>query len=207
MPQYTRKQNDIFRSMFDIDIPGYVPEMTRGDSIKTGLLPRARTPTASEEALNRLVDTGLITSDKRDSITGGLLKFPTPRVPSEKEIGIGGLLGAGEITPFQADSMRAGLEIGKEPTKFGVAPWELSPDWINTPEGKDAFKKRLRGSITEQLNLLTSIMAITSVSEFLGGIEDEPLRDEATRKLLDLLARETGIITKTDTLKEWFEQR
>lgn len=37
MPQYKRKptkaDNDIFRSMFGIDIPGYVPEMTKADSL------------------------------------------------------------------------------------------------------------------------------------------------------------------------------
>ncbi len=42
MPQYTKDQNAIFKSMFGTDIPGYKPEITKADSIKAGLLPRAK---------------------------------------------------------------------------------------------------------------------------------------------------------------------
>lgn len=72
------------------------------DSVKLGLKAR---PTAKSEALNRLVDRGMLTEAGRDSSLAGLSREKiTP-----KEAALGRMTSSGQVTPQYADSLRVGL--------------------------------------------------------------------------------------------------
>jgi len=78
--EFTKEQNDVFKLLFDIDIPGYVPpepELTKADSIKLDLLP----PVTEKSLAADRIKAG--TGDRMDSLTTELLKIPTPKVPKD----------------------------------------------------------------------------------------------------------------------------
>ncbi len=145
MPQYTKRQNDKFKLIFGEDIPGFVPKLTKEDSIKAGLLPRA---TQESEAINRLIEAGKITQAEGDSIVGGIKKFPTPKASPL------------ELKPLEREEKELESKVGIKKSQEFLAPpteTEIEEERLDSIELENEIFRAQRQPAKDKINTLREL--------------------------------------------------
>lgn len=128
--------------------------------------------------------------EKLAEIKAPLAKQWQPKIIENVETGEQRPYAPGELIP--AGFKEAGT-IARPKEPFGAAPWYLSPQWINTPQGNSALEKSLKTMNTEdKLKFWANIQR--TVTDPVWGLRGESLNkalfDKATKEIEKLLEPE-----------------